>query len=153
LKKERFYCVHADYAIRSEKTFWGYDVDVKNHAEDKQGNVYGGPLCAVGQSDDPAKLKVAPCFLPQALAGPYWVLAYDEDEGYALVSGGQPTIDTGNGCKTGDGTNDSGLWIFLRSRDRDDDLIEKVRRIAKEQGFDLTVLLDVDQKNCADYVL
>ena len=34
------------------------------------------------------KLEVAPCFLPTALAGPYWVLDYSEEEGYALISGG-----------------------------------------------------------------
>lgn len=36
------------------------------------------------------KLEVAPCFLPTALAGPYWVLDYSEEEGYALISGGEP---------------------------------------------------------------
>ena len=36
------------------------------------------------------KLEVAPCFLPTALAGPYWVLDYSEEEGYALISGGGP---------------------------------------------------------------
>jgi hypothetical protein len=33
------------------------------------------------------KLEVAPCFLPTVAAGPYWVLEYSEEEGYALISG------------------------------------------------------------------
>ena len=69
------------------------------------------------------------CDLCQALFGPYWIVAYDEAEGYALVSGGQPTIPTKDGlCKTGDGVNNAGLWIFSRSPVRDEALIAKVRR-------------------------
>ena len=78
-------------------------------------------------------------------------MAYDEDEGYALVSGGQPTEhapDGGEGCSTGTGTNGAGLWIFSRRRERDEQLVQKVRNIAREQGFDLSVLNDVDQTNC-----
>ena len=53
-------------------------------------------------------------FVPSFLVGPYWELAYDENEGYALVSGGQPTEETTDGlCVPGDGINNSGLWIFL----------------------------------------
>ena len=40
------------------------------------------------------KLEVAPCFLPTALAGPYWVLDYSEEEGYALISGGGRFVET-----------------------------------------------------------
>ena len=44
----------------------------------------------------------------------------------------------------------SGLWIFSRSPTRDEVLIEKVRSIAQDAGFDLSVLNDVDQQNCED---
>lgn len=53
-------------------------------------------LCArqVNQSD-PARIINAPCFLPNILAGPYWVIAagptYDNYE-WAIVSGGPPTV-------------------------------------------------------------
>ena len=57
---------------------------------------------------------MAPCFLPKFAAGPYWVLEYNEEEGYALISGGQPTTETPAGCKNGEGKNNSGLWIFSR---------------------------------------
>jgi len=150
LPKERFYCVHADYNIRDEKTFWGYTVDVMNYAEDEEGKSYGGDLCAINdKSGDPAKLNVAPCFLPTSFAGPYWVLAYDESEGYALIVGGQPTQVTSDGlCIPSEGVNESGLWIFLRSQERNETLINKVRDIATSQKIDVSILLDVDQTNC-----
>ena len=103
-------------------------------------------MCAYQTGDsgtDLSKLEVAPCFLPKYFAGPYWIVAYNETEGYALISGGQPTIVTDDGCKSGDGTNNSGLWIFTRSQERDTELVAKVRTIASEAGFDLSVLNDV----------
>ena len=76
-------------------------------------------------------------------------MAYDEDKGYALITGGQPYIETQNGlCRTGNGYNNSGIWIFLRSQERDEDLIQEVRDIALGQGIDVSVLMDVDQVNC-----
>jgi hypothetical protein len=77
--------------------------------------------------------------------GPYWVLEYNEEEGYALVSGGQPTTRTPDGCVGGSGTYDAGLWIFTRQQQRDPVLVEKVRGLAKAQGFDVSVLKDVNQ--------
>jgi lipocalin len=148
---EQNYCVKAEYNIRDSPTLNGYTVDVDNLARDADGNEFGGRLCAFQTGDsgtDLSKIKVAPCILPKLFAGPYWVIAYDEDEGYALISGGQPTIDTGNGCKTGDGTNNSGLWIFLRTPSRDEAKIQMIRGIAEEAGFDLSVLNDVDHSDC-----
>lgn len=152
---ERNFCSTADYTIIDGKpTFpWGYTVKVNNHAEDKDGTSYGGELCAY--QDDGAKLGVAPCALPKPLSGPYWIVAYDpSDEGYALISGGQPSIkskDTGL-CRTGDGVLESGLWIFLRTRERNDDTIAKVRDIAMNMGLDLSVLNNVDQTNCKERI-
>jgi lipocalin len=152
---ERNYCVRAEYRIRRRDTFWGYTVDVINTAEDKDGNEFGGDLCAYQMGDsgsEQSKLAVAPCFLPTQFSGPYWVVAYDEAEGYALISGGQPTIFAEGGiefgCKSGSGINNSGLWIFTRSQLRDHDLVNKVRGIAADAGFDLSVLNDVDQSVC-----
>lgn len=149
---EKNYCSYAEYDIRESPTYpWGYTVKVNNYAEDKDGNSFGGELCAYeADKKDKAKLGVAPCWLPKSVAGPYWVLAYDEEEGYAFVSGGQPNIWTGHGCKTGDGVLESGLWIFLRTRKRNHAKVKKVREIAKAMGFDLSVLNDVDQTNCAE---
>jgi len=146
---ENNYCVRAQYELTDPTFPWRYTVSVDNYAEDKDGKYFGGPLCAApDRSGDSAKLVVAPCFLPRFLAGPYWVIAYDEEKGYALVSGGQPENETEGGCVSGDGRNNLGLWIFMRSRARDEGLIEEVRDIATAQGFDLSILNDVDQSSC-----
>merc|ERR1711941_64640 len=126
------------------RNFFGYTINVFNQATDSNGDGNGeGQLCAY-QTDpkDPAKLGVSPCFLPKFVSGPYWVIAYNEEEGYALISGGQPTIRTENGCKTGylgDRSYNGGLWIFTRQYERDEALVQKVRDIAKAQGFDVAV--------------
>jgi len=147
---ENNYCVKAEYTIRDEPTFWGYSVNVNNQAQDENGQEFGGGLCAYQSDDTPSKLAVAPCFLPKVFAGPYWIVAYNETEGYALISGGQPTIQSANStlCTSGTGINNSGLWIFTRTQQRDQALVDKVRDIAEDAGFDLSVLNDVDQTLC-----
>jgi len=148
LPKENNYCVTAEYTIKDAPNFWGYTVGVNNKAQDAAGGVKGGELCAYSANSD-SKLAVAPCFVPKLFAGPYWVVAYDETEGYALVSGGQPDeVGQDGGCTTGSGINNSGLWIFTRSQTRNDALIDQVRAIAKTAGFDTSVLNDVDHTSC-----
>jgi lipocalin len=146
------YCVAADYA-RKGKSFFGWDIQVHNLAVEKDGTRHdsGSFLCAKVVNEARGKLKVGPCFLPPWLpgaAGPYWVLAFDNEKGYALISGGAPTVEGDAGCRTGSGVNGAGLWIFTRARRRDDALIAEVRAIAAMKGFDLSVLNDVDQTNC-----
>jgi len=142
------FCVTAEYT-KTKSTLFGYTVSVHNHAEEKDGKIHDAKICAASDgSGDPAKLEVAPCFLPKFAAGPYWILEFNQEEGYALVSGGQPTKQGTDGCRTGSGVNGSGLWIFLRTQQRDEAKINKVRALAKAQGFDLSVLNDVDQTNC-----
>merc|ERR1719159_1232925 len=115
-----------------------------NRAITDDGTTREGDLCAyTPKSSDPARLAVAPCFLPAFVGGPYWVVAYNEEEGYALVSGGQPTIQTSSGCQTDGDVSGAGLWIFSREVFPSDDLVTRVRGIAEEQGFDLSVLKDV----------
>ncbi|CAE7497076.1 unnamed protein product [Symbiodinium sp. CCMP2592] len=152
LPKAQNRCVYAEYKLEQKKTFWGYDVAVHNHAEGvaPPHTPYdsGSKLCAKVVDKARGKLEVAPCFLPTLLAGPYWVLDYDEAAGYALISGGAPTLPAEAGCMTGSGTNGSGLWIFTREQERDEALVQKVRAIAAQKGFDLSVLNDVDQSAC-----
>ena len=66
----------------------------------------------------------------------------------ALISGGQPTHEAPGGCRTGSGINDSGLWIFLRSKVRHERTIAMVRQLAAAQGYDLSVLGNVMQDGC-----
>jgi lipocalin len=148
------FCVYADYTLLSKPNFWGFSVQVHNYAQEKDGTAHdsGNSICArVTNSSDPAKLEVGPCFLPRVsgfTTGPYWVLAYSEEDGYALISGGQPNIKGSGGCRTGSGVNGAGLWVFTRQRQRDERLVQKVRGLAEAQGFDLSVLADVDQTGC-----
>lgn len=110
---EQNFCVTAEYTIKTDPTFWGYTVSVNNQAQNQNGEKFGGELCAYQTDESLSKLAVAPCFVPKMWAGPYWVVAYDEKEGYALVSGGQPTQPGENGCTTGTGINNSGMYQFI----------------------------------------
>merc|ERR1719384_1071670 len=131
LPKDANNCLTASYSMRPKKSFWGYSIKVENHAKFDDGTPRGGELCAYSASrSDPAKLAVAPCFLPRALTGPYWILRYNETGGYALISGGQPKVQTVRGCRTGTGTYNSGLWIFTRQAKPPAGVVDKVRGIA-----------------------
>jgi len=142
-------CATAQYTLKESSTFFGWTITVDNRAQYDNGTKYGGEICAyVPDSSNSAKLQVAPCFLPRFLSGPYWVLEYDEEEGYALISGGQPTVETENGCQIGTGAGDAGLWIFTREAFPAEGLVEKVRDMARSQGFDLSVLLPVKHEGC-----
>lgn len=153
LPKSQNRCVYAEYTITAQKTFWGYNVLVHNHAEDVAPphavHDSGNFLCAKVVDSQSGKLEVAPCFVPSLFSGPYWVLAFDEEKGYALISGGAPVNSAPGGCRTGSGVNDAGLWIFTRQQKRDDSLVDYVRGIAVGKGFDLSVLNNVDQTDCA----
>jgi lipocalin len=143
------FCVKAEYTVKDTNRLFGYSVDVFNQAETEDGSKKKGNLCAYQTDEALSKLAVAPCWLPKFFAGPYWVVAYNETEGYALISGGQPTEPVDGGlCRSGTGTNNSGLWIFSRSQNRDEELVSKVRGIAEAAGFDLSVLNNVDQTSC-----
>jgi len=154
-------CVTAQYEIREdtnwwERSFWGYTINVFNYAETSGRGSSGGNLCADFDEESPSQLRVSPCWLPQLFAGPYWVVAYREgdEDGYALVSGGQPSEvvegetdcgaeGTDSCCKTGDGINRSGLWILTRQRNRTESLLNEVQEIAKQKGFSTSVLFNV----------
>merc|ERR1712150_137801 len=95
---------------------------------------------------DVAKLAVAPCFLPAWFGGAYWVLAYDADEGYALIIGGQPDTEGDVGCYLSGGTE--GMWILTRAAIPEAGLVDKVKGLAIEQGLDVSVMLDVNHADC-----
>ena len=157
LPKENNYCVTAEYTVMNRRTFWGYTVRVNNSAKNINGEEFGGILYAAQNKDEPAKLKVAPGFLPPFLAGPYWILDYQEttadQDGYALIIGGQPNVRTENGgCTTKNRwiTSSGGLWIFTRSAVRDQALVDTLKeRLADQYGLDVTVLNPVDHSDAA----
>ena len=153
LPQTRNYCTKAEYEVLDKATRpWRYTIKVKNSDADSSGKTRDSSmdLCAfTPDANVKSKLKVAPCSSPKVFSGDYWVVAYDEAEGYALVSGGQPTKQGQNGCTTGTGINGSGLWIFTRKQERDEALVNKVQGIATDKGFDISVLNNVDQTNCS----
>mmetsp|Transcript_9801 Transcript_9801/g.13853 ORF Transcript_9801/g.13853 Transcript_9801/m.13853 type:complete len:276 (-) Transcript_9801:255-1082(-) len=155
-------CVYAEYSKR-RKTWWSwlspkYELDVRNFSQREDGtpvnsgDSFFSKLCAYTPNKSvPSKLAVAPCFVPTGLAGPYWVVEYNAEEGWAIISGGQPTIPGDNGgCKLGTGTNNSGLWLFTREVNPSPDLVTKMKELAEEKGFDISVLNKVDHNDC-DY--
>ena len=146
----------------------GYDIKVFNYAEDVDGNpftsddpnAYTGnpvpsPLCAgqqVFSGNAISEITVGFCVVPAAGFGQsnYWVLAYDEDDGYALIAGGQTDVPTTDGlCAYSNPV--AGLWIFSRSPVRNEAMIEKYRAIATAHGIDVAMLREVDHTGC-DYM-
>lgn len=163
------FCVRASYAFESDATdadaLARASVAVLNTAN--RGAVDGPPqnarrtkLRAVvdpsARASSPSKLRVGPRFLPRAAYGPYWIVAVSPatpgEGGYdwAVVSGGAPTIPgaTPGTCRTGEGVNDAGLWLFSRDPVASEDAIAAMRAAAEAKGFDLSRLENVEQREC-----
>lgn len=111
-------------------------------------------LCArQPNSSEPEKLLVAPCFLPNFLGGPYWILAVGPNTTnyeWAIVIGGQPTerIDNYTCTTKSTGFNGSGLWIFSRNRTLSQDKLKVVHEILDYHNISKLKLLNVSQKGC-----
>lgn len=109
--------------------------------------------CAIADKKDPALLQIGPCDskgLVPLLRGSYqkfWILEFNETEGYALASGGDPKVPTAHGCRPS-GIKEDGLWILTLQQHPPSSLIEHVRELAKAQGFDIGVLKQVSQEGC-----
>jgi len=171
--KALFNCVTAEYsylnpangAEEEAGVVNGYDIKVFNYAENIDGKVYTsddtvgesgvplpGALCAGSQvfgDDKASEITVGFCQAPviSFQQSNYWVLAYDEDEGYALIAGGQTNVPTADGlCSYGNPV--TGLWIFSRSPVRNEAMIEKYRGIAIANGIDPSIMEDVSHDNC-----
>lgn len=158
--KDQLFCTIATYNLEKNRTvpfFKGTVVSVYNYAN--QDEVNGKPtnpgmvLCArVPDADTPSKLLVAPCFLPNILAGPYWVVAIGgtaEHYEWVIISGGQPTQEFPDGCTTKTtGVNGSGLWFATRAQVPSDDTIVAMDKAAHELGYTLSQLLPVQQVGC-----
>ena len=157
LPSDWFYCVTATYTFVSDSRIhvanYANKGKVNGKVENSDKNVPFGGICG-DVTSAPAKLSVGPCGLPAwvpGARGPYWVVAAGPSPvkyEWALISGGQPTHEAPGGCRTGMGINDSGLWVFLRSRVRDEPTISKVRQLAASKGFDVSVLGNVTHAGC-----
>merc|ERR1711939_759848 len=161
LPTNTFYCVAATYETDTTKKvpfFSGKVIAVNNYANvdkvnGKNQNDDGTVLCArVPDSNKPGKLEVAPCFLPNILSGDYWVVAAGPSSSnyeWAIISGGQPTVQYDDGCTTKEtGTNGSGFWFFTREKIASQDTLDAMKAKAKSLGFTLSRLHSVTQEGC-----
>ena len=142
------FCVTWDYSSVDE-TAQEYTIELKENLQLEDGKKFQNKLCAYEQ-ESASKLAAGPCEFPKFFAQPHWVIAYDEDLGYALVSSGQQAEEgEEEGCFS---TSEefAGLWVLTRSPVRDDSLIEGILLLAQEQGFDTSVLNDVDHSDCGE---
>ena len=151
---ENLFCVRAVYTVTSPTT-----LDVFNFA--RKGSVEGAPTnenmvlnAYIPDVDVKSKLKVGPKFVPRVLYGDYWIVAYEEGEsgGWAIISGGQPTIEVSEGLCTTESAdnirNQGGLWLFTREKEVSPDLIETMKKKANELGIDTSMLVTVQQTGC-----
>jgi apolipoprotein D and lipocalin family protein len=151
---ENLFCVRAVYTVTSPTT-----LDVFNFA--RKGSVEGAPTnedmvlnAYIPDVDVESKLKVGPKFVPRVLYGDYWIVAYEEGEsgGWAIISGGQPTIEVSEGLCTTESAdnirNQGGLWLFTREKEVSPDLIEMMKKKANELGIDTSMLVTVQQTGC-----
>lgn len=168
--KDKLFCVSATYRVEPDRKvpfFSGKVISVYNYAN--EGKVNGKPvngrpgatetpglvLCGrQPDSDDAAKLVVAPCFLPNALAGDYWILGAGpspDNYEWAVVSGGKPTRKFADGCTTKkNGINGSGLWIFTRepTGPEAERGVAAALDVLREKGYATSQLIDVPQEGC-----
>lgn len=145
------YCTATRYDLIEEDL-----VAVFNEA--RVGSVDGTPQgaelrAAIPDLSDPSKLAVGPIGVPTFLYGPYWVLAVGggdaEQYGWAVISGGPPTVQSNGACRTRSRTvNNSGLWLFHREALAPAEDIAVLREIAQGLGFDIAVLNPVEHRGC-----
>lgn len=160
LPVELNYCVTAKYQVSNKLIpfYFGEVLSVFNYANFNEVN---GPstnknnftLCARMRNEtDPARLLVAPCFLPNFFAGDYWVIAAGPSSNnyqWAIISGGQPTVQYPDGCTTrNDTSNGAGLWFFTRNQTVDSNVIDEMSNKVKSLGYTTSQLNDVKQVGC-----
>lgn len=173
---DSLFCVRAQYTLDTKRNWWCFLFRVCNRirikvlnqgrigsikGEETKANLYGIAM----DSRDPAKLKVAPKFLPTNLfGGPYWVVeaaSYAElldgktsgftstEYDWAIITGGAPKVSSNGKCVTGEGErNSNGIWLFSREPTPPQGVLEKLETIAQLNGIDTSVLLAVTQKGC-----
>lgn len=119
---------------------------------DDKGNPMNRLCASINDDKTPSKLLVAPCFLPIIFGGNYWVVWLSTDSNgqyeWALVSGGSPTQKYDDGCTTGTGYFNSGLWIFSRTPTLSKDKLADARKKLTDMGYTLQLLKDVNQAGC-----
>lgn len=163
--EDQLQCVVASYDV-GESSFWqppiffaGVVLSVYNSYDGGQPTIDANgqpanPLCAsLTDNNEPSKLAVAPCFLPTAFGGKYWVMGFNSTSDgkyeWAVISGGAPTQEYDDGCSTGTGYFNSGLWIFSRTPMLSGEKLAEARDFLVQKGYTLQLLKRVRQANCS----
>lgn len=159
--RETLYCVAQtlNQEARTVPFFSGPVLSVYNYANYNRTNgpalnsKNGTVLCArIVDEHRTGAIINAPCFLPNFLAGPYWVIAAGPTQKHyewAIISGGPPTVvqPDGNCTTKTTGTNGSGLWLFTRSP-VDTTATAQMETILQNKGYSTSLLLPVQQTGC-----
>mmetsp|Transcript_12863 Transcript_12863/g.24969 ORF Transcript_12863/g.24969 Transcript_12863/m.24969 type:complete len:253 (+) Transcript_12863:353-1111(+) len=154
--EEYLNCVVATYIPNDGYVeVYNYGTTADQSEIQQSGDGFFQSLCARQVDSGTGNLEVTLCalrYLGWVGAGPYTVILIDDDYEWAVVSGGQPTeVEQTDPilCTTKtDTTNDSGLWIFTRAQERDDDLIDDIMAQLEDMGVYTGLLIDVPQANC-----
>ena len=151
LPVEDNYCVVATYEdeLAQKSTIGVYNYARRGSVTGPNVNSEGRVLCAkIPSCIVPSKLRVNICWLPDFLAGDYWVVAAGPRPGHydwAIVSGGQPRLR-----RNSHECSPRGLWFFSRNQIRNDTLIRMQEGICRSKGISASLLHDVTQDGC-DY--
>ena len=160
---DSLYCVTATYNQSGHEHvpfFQGEVISVFNYCN--KGKVNGPSttsqnprtqLCArVLNTSESSRLLVAPCLLPNALGGNYWILAAGPEPHHytwAIIIAGPPTVKYVDGCSTAEkGVNGAGLWLFHRSPVAPSGDLLQMRHILRSQGIAISRLHPVPQDGC-----
>lgn len=158
-REDQLYCVQAQYKRLNDDTVQVFNyanegkVNGPSQTTDGQGSgIFGGRLLGkIEDLDDPSKLSVGfagPTGDSPLFAGPYWIVALDDDYQWAIVTGGPPTAESNDACGySNEGVNGNGFWLFSR-KPIDPEATAIMEEKAKELGLDTSVLLPVEQKGC-----
>lgn len=163
-RADQLQCVVASYEAGSSG-FWddpvsfeGDLISVYNSYEggrptiDAEGRPINRLCAAVKDPNVPSQLSVAPCFLPAFLGGRYWVIGLGTNNmsqyEWAVISGGPPTQHFPDGCTTGTGYFDSGLWIFSRVPILPAEKLQQARQLLTDKGYTLQLMMNVRQEGC-----
>lgn len=162
------FCIVTRYDKESEKQWGRNAVTVRNYAN--RGEVNGPSpsedmiLCATPRyrNRKPAELRVAPCFLPASFGGDYWVVAFEPNYDWAIVTGGQP--DQKGECDEDESLctlrtdcsigflpcvgNGQGLWFFTRERFPSSEVLDAMDAKAAELGICTANMKDVVHEGC-----
>jgi len=175
---DSLYCVAATYSDEGKRRWFRPAITVRNFSNNGGVNQEETPgffgaainflfgwflpddfvLCAT-DTDQPGQLSVGPCFLPNAVAGPYWVAYVDDDYTMAIVVGGQPTLEGQCGadatCTTVENAglfnfngNGEGLWFLSREKVANQTTLDALEAQATTLGLCTQNMRPVLQEGC-----